>query len=69
MVAPLDEEQGPSAVVNPYPTAIHNFKWVKITDICVIWDQTFTQLDVETVISFPVRVIEWANEMDLKRCD
>ena len=24
----------------------HNFKWVKITLICLIWDQTFANLDV-----------------------
>ena len=22
-------------------TGIHNFKWVKITHICLIWDDTF----------------------------
>ena len=27
-------------------TATHNFKWVKITHICVIWDQQFANLDV-----------------------
>ena len=27
-------------------TATHNFKWMKITDICLIWDQTFANLDV-----------------------
>ena len=32
-------------------TAIHNFKWVKIThDICLIWDQTFENLHVQTSI-------------------
>ena len=27
-------------------TATHNFKWLKITDNCSIWDQTFTNLDI-----------------------
>ena len=27
-------------------TAIHNFKWVKITHIFLIWDQRFANLDV-----------------------
>ena len=27
-------------------TATHNFKWVKITHICLIWDQSFANLDV-----------------------
>ena len=27
-------------------TATHNFKWVKITYICLIWNQTFSILDV-----------------------
>ena len=27
-------------------TATHNFKWVKITNICIIWDQTFKHFDV-----------------------
>ena len=26
-------------------TMTHNFKWVKIIHICLIWDQTFTNLD------------------------
>ena len=26
--------------------ARHNLKWLKITDICLIWDQTFANLDV-----------------------
>ena len=26
--------------------AIHNFKWVNITRICLIWDQIFENLDV-----------------------
>ena len=26
--------------------AIHNIKWVKITDICLIWDQTLTNFDI-----------------------
>ena len=25
-------------------TAIHNLKWLKITHICLIWDQTFTNV-------------------------
>ena len=27
-------------------TVTHNFKWKKITDICLIWDQTFINLGV-----------------------
>ena len=27
-------------------TATHNFKWVKITQIYLIWDKTFSNLDV-----------------------
>ena len=27
-------------------TATHNFKWVKITDMCLIWDQPFANIDV-----------------------
>ena len=27
-------------------TATHNFKWMKITDICLIWVQIFANLDV-----------------------
>ena len=33
-------------------TATHNFKWMKTTHICVIWDQTFTNFDVKIFISF-----------------
>ena len=43
-------------------TTTHNFKWVKITDICLIWDRTFASLDVETLISFPITVIYPANK-------
>ena len=51
-------------LINPYPsklislkfhrltsclaTATHNFKWVKINHICLIWDQTLANLDVNT---------------------
>ena len=27
-------------------TTTHNFKWVKITHICLIWDQRFANIDV-----------------------
>ena len=27
-------------------TATHNFKWRKITDICLIWEKTSANLDV-----------------------
>ena len=40
-------------------TATHNFKWVKITHICFMWDQTFVNLDVYTHISFPIGQLEW----------
>ena len=26
--------------------AIHNFKWVKIAHVCLIWDQAFANIDV-----------------------
>ena len=26
-------------------TAIHNIKWMNITQICLIWDQIFTNID------------------------
>ena len=29
-----------------FATATHNFKWVKISHICLIWDQKFLNLDV-----------------------
>ena len=38
-------------------SAIHNFKLVKTTHICLISDQIFANLDVETLISFPITVI------------
>ena len=37
-------------------TATHNFKWVKVTRICLIWSQTFANLDVYTPILFPISV-------------
>ena len=37
-------------------TATHNFKWVTITDICLIWNQTFANIHV-THIVFPLTVI------------
>ena len=37
-------------------TATHNFKWVKKIHICLIWDQTFENPDVKTLISFPIAV-------------
>ena len=27
-------------------TATDNFKWVKMTHICLIWDQTFANLEI-----------------------
>ena len=38
-------------------TATHNFKWVKITNIWFIWDQTFANVDVQTPILLPISVI------------
>ena len=51
-----------SSHINPYPArlivwvlkhlklclaiAIHKLKWLKNTHICLIWNQTFTNLDV-----------------------
>ena len=40
----------------------HNFKWVKITHICLIWDKTFANVDVQTHISFRILVIQSANK-------
>ena len=39
-----------------FSTATHNFKWVKISNIRLAWDQTFANRDVETHISFPITV-------------
>ena len=36
-------------------TATHNFIWVKVTHICLIWDQPFWNIDAE--ISFPISLI------------
>ena len=33
-------------------TATHNFKWVKITHICLIGDRTFANLDVSNNSDF-----------------
>ena len=38
-------------------TMTQNFKWVKITHICLIWDQTFANIDVDTLISLPITMI------------
>ena len=38
-------------------TAILNFKRVKITNICSIWDRKFANFDVETHISYTITVI------------
>ena len=38
-------------------TATHNFKWVKITQIGLVWDQTLVNLDVYSPILFPVILI------------
>ena len=35
-------------------TATHNFKWVKIIHICLIWDLTFANIDVLKVIYHPL---------------
>ena len=37
-------------------TAIHNFKWPKITHICLVWAQIFANLDVGKHMSFPITV-------------
>ena len=31
-------------------TATDNFKWMKITHICLIWDQSFANIDVQAYI-------------------
>ena len=38
-------------------TATHNIEWVTITHICLIWDQLFANLDIQTPISFPITVL------------
>ena len=53
--------------VNPYPAKLIylNFqplKWLKTTHICLIWNQTFANPDVQTHISFPTAVID--NSLD-----
>ena len=48
-------------------TAIHNLKWVKITQICWTWNQPFSNLDVWTHISFLTGVLKSGNNMDYKR--
>ena len=35
-------------------TATHNIKWLKITDLYLIWDQTFANIAVQTPISLPI---------------
>ena len=45
----------PLEVVSRYAT--HNFKWVKITYICLIWVRPFAIFDVYTLISFVITVI------------
>ena len=45
-------------------TATHNFKWVKVTPIWLIWDQQNT--NVEAHISFPITVIYSANKTRIK---
>ena len=48
-------------------TAVHNFKWVKKTHICLIWEQLFANHDVWTVFSFSRPVIQAVNKIYLKR--
>ena len=45
--------------------ATHNFKWLKITHICLIWAQIFANLDVQTHIFFPIKVI-WSTNKQIK---
>ena len=35
-------------------TATHHFKWMTITHACSIWDQTFVNLYVQALTSFPI---------------
>ena len=37
--------------------ARHNFKWLKLTDMCSIGDETFANLYFKTIISIPISVI------------
>ena len=41
-----------------------SFKWVKITHICLIWDETFINLDVWKHILFPITFIPPADRND-----
>ena len=34
-------------------SAIHNINWLKITPICLIWDQAFVNIDVKTLSLIP----------------
>ena len=43
--------------------ATQNFKWVKITHICLIWDLRFANIDVKRLILLPITVIWSANKM------
>ena len=45
-------------------TPTHNFKWVKITHICLIWEKTSANFDVSTRISFPITAIESSYNTD-----
>ena len=45
-------------VLGWFSTMIHKFKWVKITYIDLIWDQTLRNLDVSAAILFPITVID-----------
>ena len=58
-------------ISNHLKTPTHIFKWVKICNICLIWDQTFLlnldHFDVQTHIFQQITVIWSANKMDWKR--
>ena len=43
---PLNLKKNPPTWKLCLATATHNFKWVKITHICLIWKQTFALFDV-----------------------
>ena len=43
-----------SQVGDNYSRYAQNFKWLKITHICFIWDRTFANRDVREHISLPI---------------
>ena len=44
-----------------------NLRLLKITNICLILDQTFTNIDGKTPISLPISVIRLTNKTGIKQ--